>query len=287
MSGFSNPLFIPEGRPVPDPILHILRVVDHVATEQDCPYMVVGATARDLLLYHVYGIPATRATRDVDFAMAVENWDKFQTLRAALVATGEFAPGPVEHRLFFRTPQGTTDFPIDLIPFGGIAENDTITWPPQRDTLMTVAGFEDAMAACVRVEVTRDFTIPVVSLAALAVLKIFAWADRRTSDKDALDLYRVISTFADAGNLDRLYDSATGLLEKFGHDLELAGAALAGEDGRRLSSAATLTRLRTLITADFIDALAERVRASRWPLQPELLPRVRTVLLAWRDPLLQ
>jgi hypothetical protein len=80
---------------------HLL--VDRVAQEQECPYMVVGAAARDLLLYHVYGIPASRATRDVDFAMAVENWDKFRTLPRALLATGEFAPSPVEHRLFFRT----------------------------------------------------------------------------------------------------------------------------------------------------------------------------------------
>ncbi len=151
---------------------------------------------------------------------------------------------------------------------------------------MTVAGFKDAMAACVQVEVTRGFTIPVISLAALPVLKVFAWADRRASDKDALGLYRVISTYADAGNLDRLYDSAPALLEKFGHDVELAGAALTGEDGRRLSSAATLTKLRALIAADFIEALAERVRGSRWPLQPELLPRVRAELFAWRDQLL-
>jgi predicted nucleotidyltransferase len=287
MSASSSPLSVPEDRPVSDPILQILRVVDRVAAEQACPYIVVGATARDLLLYHVYGIPASRATRDVDFAMAVESWDKFQTLRAALLATGEFAPSPVEHRLFFQTPQGTTDIPIDLIPFGGVAENDMIAWPPHRDTLMTVAGFEDAMASCVQVAVARDVAIPVVSLAALSVLKVIAWADRRTSDKDALDLYRVISTYADAGNLDRLYDSAPGLLENFGYDLELAGAALAGVDGRQLSSAPALARLRILITESFIDALAERIRGSRWPLQPELLPRVRAILQAWRDPLLQ
>lgn len=250
--------------------------------------MVVGATARDLLLYHVYGIPATRATRDVDFAMAVASWDKFQRLRAALLATDEFVPSPVEHRLFFRTAQGASGIPIDLIPFGGVAENDTITWPPHWDTLMTVAGFEDAMAACVRIAVTRGFMIPVVSLASLAVLKIFAWADRRTSDKDALDLYRVISTYADAGNLDRLYDPATELLDKFGYDLELAGAALAGEDARLLSSTATLTRLRPLIgSPDFIEALAERIRGSRWPLQPERLANIRALLLAWGNPLLQ
>jgi predicted nucleotidyltransferase len=88
--------------------------------------MVVGATARNLLLYHVYGIPATRATRDVDFAIAVENCEKFETLRAALFATSEFVPGPMEQHLFFRTSQGTTDIPIDLIPFGGVAEEDTV-----------------------------------------------------------------------------------------------------------------------------------------------------------------
>lgn len=250
--------------------------------------MVVGATARDLLLYHVYGLPATRATRDVDFAMTVDTWDRFQKLRAALLASDEFAPSQLEHRLFFRTAQETTGIPIDLIPFGGVSEDDTITWPPHWDTVMTVAGFEDAMAARVRIAVTSDFIIPVVSLASLAVLKIFAWTDRRTSDKDALDLYRVISTYADAGNLDRLYDSATELLDKFDHDLELAGATLAGEDARRLSSTGTLTRLRTLIAStDFIEALAEQIRGSRWPLQPERLPHIRAVLMAWRNPLLQ
>lgn len=43
-----------------------------------------------------------------------------------------------------------------------------------------------------------------------------------------------------------------------------------------------------LITSDeFMGALAERIRGSRWPLQPELLLRVRAVLSAWCDPLLQ
>jgi hypothetical protein len=52
-----------------------------------------------------------------------------------------------------------------------VAEDETIAWPSHGNTLFTVAGFEDAMASCVRVEVARDLTIPVVSLAALAVLK--------------------------------------------------------------------------------------------------------------------
>jgi predicted nucleotidyltransferase len=287
MNSISTPHTVPEDRPIDPAILHILTVVNRVATEQGCPYIVVGATARDLLLHHVFGIPAIRATRDVDFAIAVENWEKFQGLRDALLATNHFAPSKVKHRLFFKTPTGTTDIPIDLIPFGGVAEDDTIAWPPEKDTVLTVAGFEDALVASVQVKVNVTLTLPVVSLAALAILKLFAWQDRKTTDKDALDLYRVISTYADAGNTDRLYDSKDSPLEQLGYDLELAGAALAGDDGRRLSSQATLTRLRIFLTsAVFVDTLAERIRTSWWPLQPEQLPRIRTMLSTFSEHLL-
>jgi predicted nucleotidyltransferase len=121
-----------------------------------------------------------------------------------------------------------------------MAEGDTIAWPPAKDTVMTVAGFEDAMAAYIQVQVSPTLTMPVVSLAALTILKIFTWEDRKTTDKDAVDLYRVISTYADTGNEDRLYDPDSPHMEKFNYDPELAGAALAGEDSRMLSSAATI-----------------------------------------------
>jgi predicted nucleotidyltransferase len=284
MSGFSSPYTVPEDRPVPEPILRILTVAHRVALKEECPYVVVGATARDLLLFHVFGIPATRATQDVDFAIAVESWERFHSMRSALLATRDFVPTKMEHRLFFRA----TAIPIDLIPFGGVAENDTILWPQTKDTAISVAGFEDAMAAAIQVQVGPALTVPVVSLAALAVLKIFAWADRNETDKDALDLYRVISTYADAGNEERLYGPDSPHLEKFDHDVERAGAALAGEDSRMLSSSSTITRLRTFVSSvDSIDLLAERVRNSRWHFEPEKLPILRGVLAAYFDELLK
>jgi predicted nucleotidyltransferase len=90
----------------------------------------------------------------------------------------------------------------------------------------------------------------------------------------------------DAGNIDRPYNSEIGLLEQVNYDLELAGAALAGRDGRQLSGPATLAKLRTLLTADFMEALAERIRVSRWLLEPEQLSRVRAMLLTFRTNLL-
>jgi predicted nucleotidyltransferase len=286
MKNFLNPYTVDESRPVDPVMLHILSVVNRVVGELELPYIVVGATARDLLLFHVFGIPVTRATADVDFAVAMDSWARFRELRAALLTSGHFREGKMEHRVYLQAPYAEDEIPIDLIPFGGVAEADVIHWPPDRETVMAVIGFEDAIAAAVHVQVDADLTIPLASLAGIAVLKLFAWHDRQTNDKDALDLYRLISSYADAGNLDRLYDEQIQFLETADHDIEFAGAALLGFDALQLCSPGTLARLRDILAQpDFAERLAERVRLSRWPLQPERLPRILSVLLRFTDQL--
>jgi len=76
---------------------------------------------------------------------------------------------------------------------GDVVERDPAT--PEKETVMAVVGFEDAIVAAVHVQVDANLTIPVASLAGIAVLKLFAWHDRQTNDKDALDLYRLISSY--------------------------------------------------------------------------------------------
>jgi hypothetical protein len=85
-----------------------------------------------------------------------------------------------------------------------------------------------------------------------------------------------------------LYDFEISLLEQvnYNFEFEFAGTVLAGRDARQLSSPAPLTRLSTLLTSDFMDMLAERIRASRWLLEPEQLPRIRTMLLTFSEHLL-
>jgi predicted nucleotidyltransferase len=178
MKGFLNPYTVDKSRPVDPMMLHILSVMNRVAAELELPYIVVGATARDLLIFHVFGIPVTRATADVDFAVAMDSWERFSELRAALLASDHFREGEMEHRVYLKAPSLTDEIPVDLIPFGGVAEDDVIYWPPDRETLMAVVGL-DAIVAAVAVQVDADLTIPVASLAGIAVLKLFAWHDRR------------------------------------------------------------------------------------------------------------
>src|SRR5438105_15569919 len=117
MTSFLQSYTIDESRPLDPTTLHILSVVNRVAAELQLNYIVLGATARDLLLFHVFGIPISRATADVDFAIAVDSWERFHALRAALLRSGHFREGKVEHRIYLNTPS-ITELPVDLIPFG-------------------------------------------------------------------------------------------------------------------------------------------------------------------------
>jgi predicted nucleotidyltransferase len=83
---------IPPSSPVDPSIIRVLRALDPIARAAHCDYFVAGATARDLILVNVHGLRPGRATRDIDFGIAVESWDQFARLKERLIATGDFQP---------------------------------------------------------------------------------------------------------------------------------------------------------------------------------------------------
>ena len=88
MSSTSLPLLHKTLLPIDPLIVRVLRRVDRLAQNAGIPYFIAGATGRDLILVNVYGMWAGRATRDIDFGVAVESWEQFASLRDALTASG-------------------------------------------------------------------------------------------------------------------------------------------------------------------------------------------------------
>jgi predicted nucleotidyltransferase len=191
--------------------------------------LLVGAMARDLLLYHAHNIPVSRATEDIDLGFAVADWGDFAALRAALFASTHFE---ADHSLVYKFSHRRRRL-VDLVPFGGLERPDgLIAWPPRGDEVMTVVGFREALASAIDVLLPEDQRVLVVSLPMLAVLKIIAWSERHTTAprKDAADLLLILKNYLDAGNHQRLYDEAAHLLDASNFDYERAGAWLAGHD---------------------------------------------------------
>jgi len=215
--------------------------------------LLVGATARVILLEHIFGLNPGRATRDVDFAFAVENWDQFNQIKQYLISTGKFRQVPyTAHKLLLRSNILGREFPVDLIPFGNIEDPDSIiAWPPDMTTVMNLAGYRDALKSALNVEITAEVNINVASLAGLAILKIFAWSDRghSTNNKDAIDLLTLLRIYHEIDNSDRIYHDADGYaaLESFDYDPERTGAWLLGKDATTVLNESTRQNMSSLL----------------------------------------
>lgn len=117
---------------------------------------------------------------------------------------------------------------------------------------MSVFGFREVAAQTVEVRFPETVTSRVVTLPALAVLKMEAWADRHVREprKDARDLRLIIRTYPDANrDDDRLYNENPYLIGS-PPDLELAGAWLLGKDMAQLLDLRGRERLAQLISEE-------------------------------------
>lgn len=204
-------------------------LIDQVANKMGCEYLVVGATARDLVMHHGYGAPVRRATQDLDFAIQIVSWEQFETLMKQLGAHG-FTKGKMPQRMM-----SADGIPIDLMPFGAVANDESnIHWPPSGEVEMDVTGFDDATNCADRVIIRRNPTIqiPVASTQGLTLLKLIAWSDRVANlrVKDALDLAYLIDNYERVEQVGgRIYD-IDGLMAQYEWDNDLGSAHLLGVD---------------------------------------------------------
>jgi predicted nucleotidyltransferase len=239
--------------PLEPGVLRVIAAVQAGASEQGLEPLLVGAAARDLLLVHVYGQRVRRATKDVDFAVALDSWEAFEQLKAHLVQEHGFVDEASQVQRLVFTPQGEgAGTTIDLVPFGEPLQVNrrALLWPPEMDVYMTVSGFEEALSSAQLVELEEGLQVKVASLPGLTILKLFAWGDRRLRDaKDAVDLQTLLRSYGAAGNFDRMTDPDQAWDRYFSLDCdeERTGAWLLGMDSGKISTPETMVGLRELL----------------------------------------
>lgn len=234
-------LSVRSDRPL-DPItVEVLCAVDSAARDLVIDYFVAGAMARDIVLLNVLGFDTLRATRDIDLAVNVSSWNQFDALKTRLIDSHGFSmANGAAQRVYYGSV-----YPVDLVPFGGVVENDgNIKWPPDSAIVMNVLGYDEALDSTLKVEVRPGTVIPVASLASLAMLKVFAWIDRGHRDrKDALDLALLLRRYADTIDAGDLHASEAAVLDAVDYDYERAGARILGKHIRQMATPETLGKL--------------------------------------------
>lgn len=213
------------------PLATVVQSLQVVAQPLGIDYFLMGAAARDLMLQHAHNITPSRLTVDVDFAVSVPDWPRFESLRTALLGSGQFSgrPGPVIHKLRHKA----TGLPLDIVPFGGIENTDrTISWPPDHRIVFDCFGAKEAFDVSISVQLPNNVTLRVASISALALLKITAWEDRKHSHpgRDAGDLLLYVRHYMDCDNYDRAAQDHSDLFTTDDYDHEATGARLLGRD---------------------------------------------------------
>jgi predicted nucleotidyltransferase len=232
---------------ISEPIIDIYDLIAKIANEQNVRFFVIGATARDIVFEYGYNIPAPRMTRDIDLAVQVATWAEFQSLKNALIATGQFSETKMAQRLHHQS-----QIPVDIVPFGAIApDSKTINWIPDGNFEMSIIGFDDAYQAAqtVRLRDNPVVDIPVATPAALVILKLITWQERPERGKDATDLVFLLRNYLNAGHTDRLAEQHSDLLDH-DFDFEPAGARLLGRDIASIVSEPTKQVLHEILSAE-------------------------------------
>lgn len=188
----------------------------------DIKYLLIGAWARNYILQK-YNYIASRQTLDIDFALLIENWEQFEVLSESLINSGW-------RKSSIHTFKNLNGYQVDLIPFGKIASDNFLEWPPDNNPILDTTGFQEALKSAVYVQLSNDLIIPIASYHGLVILKIISWNDRNISlrKKDANDLYHLFK-FSSDFYFQECYNR-NSLLEKYDFHTDLVAAHLLGED---------------------------------------------------------
>lgn len=223
----------------------LYKSVRDAAHELAIPFVVVGASARDIVLHYGHNARIQRATADVDFGIQIPDWTVFSALKESLLKRG-YSESRAQHRLI--SPE---NMQVDIVPFGQVEDGESkIAWPPDGDWVMSVLGFQEVCdtAEIVRIQDEPSIDIPVATPEGMAILKLIAWTDRTYNlrRKDSKDLLYLFTTYDKIPSINGALHENQDLMERYGWDIELSGAYQLGVKAKSITLKKTFDAIEAL-----------------------------------------
>lgn len=190
-------------------------------------FYIIGATARDIILSGIHKQDSTRRTADLDIAIAIKDWDKFDQISKELCNIDGFHKSNKQKQLFWYK----RDFKLDIVPFGEVAKADNnIYWPPEEVFAMSVVGFTEVADNTLEITIDNNLSVKVASLPGIFILKLAAFNDRKNeTNKDADDLAFIIKNYLEI-NIERAVAEHYDIYDALKFNTFTAGATLLARD---------------------------------------------------------
>lgn len=219
-----------------DQLKELLQVVEKVFIKCDVDFYLLGAIARDT--WYAKEQIASRATRDVDFAVYISEKSKYAEVLEELISKHGFSEiKDVPFRL--QTP---FTFTIDIIPFGEISIDDAVVPDEGWDRPIFVNGFEEIFRkATVQVkDEDDDLEFKVATLPAILLLKLIAYDDRpEKRTQDPQDIVQIIENYFEVEK-EMIWEEHHDLFDEESELIEIGARVIGREINQIISENRTL-----------------------------------------------
>lgn len=235
---------------VPDYLVDLVMDMQKALGKDAYDFLLIGATARDLIISGHHKLQPGTVTRDIDFAIYIPEWESYDSIIAKLIATQKFKQTKIRHRLYYQD-----QIEVDLVHFGDIQnEQGEYQWPPHYDTQMNVAGFTEINQQGITVKLNpENLLFRVAPIQGICVMKVLAWKDRKyETAKDGQDLGFILRNYIELKE-NLVYEDHADLLADFDHIS--TGARIMGRDIAQIigTNPIALQKVTVILNEELLD----------------------------------
>lgn len=202
----------------------LFAVLESELVSQGIDFYLIGAIARDIWLTALHDIEPGRITRDLDLAVLLADEAQYHHLRDRLIGTGRFiATRGNAYTLIFEDGR-----PVDLLPFGALSMEQSVSIAGQGLTTIRVDGFQEVYEAGTEAVEIDNQPFRVCTLAGIVLLKFIAYDDRpEHRSKDILDIGAILRHYFDIAE-DDIYENHVDVFGEDDYDITLTAARVMG-----------------------------------------------------------
>lgn len=213
--------------------LEMLAALERGFAAYHVDFYLVGAVARDVWMTAINEIPPSRITRDIDFAVFIEDKGIYEKLKRHLIEIEHFQPSKENN--FVLHWQGRMQ--VDLLPFGNIEdENAKVSLEGTGLTSLNMPGFKEIYESGLpEVELEGEHRFKFCTLPGIVILKLIAWEDRPEIRRDDLkDILKILTHFFEMYT-DQIYEHHSDLFGDDDFGLDLIAARVMGREMKKIA----------------------------------------------------
>lgn len=235
----------------------VFERIDEIMIKHHVPYYLIGVNAMSLELLKK-GIPPSRGTKDIDFAIMISSIKEYDQISDSLVKHGF---NKVKTPWTFYSNQ--YNVAIDILPYGEIEEEDTEQFN-RRYSDLHVLGFKEVLDDADSIHIEEKI-VNIPPLPGMILLKLVAWSDRpEERDNDLVDILKIIEHYFEY-NFDEIVEFHNDIFNEQEFDQLKIGAEVLGRKAKLyLNKSETLSnRILSIIESNLREQETSAI-ARRW-----------------------